>query len=327
MELFCNGIKLDTSADKLGEPRDSNDILDDVNAQRLRMAEDGYLLFRDLIDREAVLAARREIFLKYATIGEIDSINHSVMEGIQQENSFIDQVNLIAFTESIRIGNAYENVVLNPALLSFYRGFLGGPVRCFDFKWPRFVRPGEGTGLHADVVYVNRGTQNLWSSWIPIGDVYREEGALIFLEDSHRSTKLANYWNKDADRDKLGWLSTDPPKLQRSLGGRWLTTDFRAGDVICFSVYLVHGSLDNRSPVNRCRLTSDTRYQLAGEPLDERWNGGVRNPHGGCSKVFLPGLGKTSNNKEFEEEWKPVDQYGRLIRQGQRPDAREENRR
>lgn len=314
MEFFSNGIKLDTNSNKFGALRDSNDVLDDAEAQRTRMEEDGYLLFRGLIDPEVVLDARREIFLKYATIGEIDSVNYSVMEGIHQENSFVDHVNLLAFTESIRTGKAYENVVLNSSLLSFYRGFLGGSVRCFDFKWPRFVRPGEGTGLHADIVYVGRGTRNLWSSWIPIGDVSREEGALIILENSHRSTKLASYWEKDADRDMLGWLSTDPLKLQRSLGGRWLTTEFKAGDVICFSVYLVHGSLDNRSPEKRCRLSSDTRYQLANEALDDRWNGDLRNPHGGRPKVFLPGLGTSNNNKEFEEEWKPVDDCGRLIK-------------
>lgn len=313
MELYCNGIKLDLSREKFGELRDSNEILDDIEALRARIAEDGYLLFRRLIDPEVVLRARREILLKYATIGEIDGINHPVMEAIYQEKSFVDKVNLVAFTESIRSGMAYNQMVADPALIGFYERFLGGAVRCFDFKWPRFVRPGEGCGLHSDIVYVGRGTRNLWSSWIPIGDVTREEGALVILERSHASPKLTAYWGKDADRDKVGWLSADPNKLQRSLGGRWLTTDFRAGDVICFNIRLVHGALDNNSPANRCRLTSDTRHQLANEPLDDRWNGDITNPHGGRPKVFLPGLARMNQNKDFEEEWKPVDEYGRLL--------------
>jgi ectoine hydroxylase-related dioxygenase (phytanoyl-CoA dioxygenase family) len=313
VDLFCNRIKLSPAPDKLGELHESNDILGDLNALRSRMADEGYLFFRGLIDREVVLEARREIFLKYAIIGEIDSINHPVMEGIQQKDSYVDQVNLLAFTESIRTGVAYQNVVLNERLISFYEAFLGGKTRCFDFKWPRFVRPGEGCGMHCDVVYVGRGTKNLWSSWIPIGDVSREEGSLIILENSHKAKALEEYWRKDADRDKIGWLSEDPVALQKKLGGRWLTTDFKAGDVICFSIYLAHAALDNRSPVSRCRLTSDSRYQLATEPLDDRWNGDVSNPHGGSPKVFLPGLGKWNNNKEFEEEWKPIDGQGRLL--------------
>lgn len=131
------------------------------------------------------------------------------------------------------------------------------------------------------------------------------------LEDSHKDQRLRNrYSSKDADRDKLGWLSTNPITLQNNLGGRWLTTDFQAGDVLIFSMYLVHGAIDNHSRRNRCRLTSDTRYQPADEPLDERWNGDDINPHSG-RRVFLPGLGRW-DNRDFQDEWKPVDERGRL---------------
>jgi len=60
------------------------------------------------------------------------------------------------------------------------------------------------------------------------------------------------------------------------LGGRWLTTDFKAGDVLSFGMGTVHASLDNHS--NCFRLSSDSRYQLASLPVDERWVG--RNPIG-----------------------------------------------
>jgi hypothetical protein len=315
MGLCFNGIKLDTSPDKFGELRQSNDIADDLPALKQRMLDDGYLLFRDFLDRDVVLRAREEILLKYAIAGEIDSINYPLMDAIYSENTFIDQVNLIALTESIRSGLAYETVIMNEKLVKFFERWFGkGPVRTFDFKWPRFFRPGEGTGLHCDAPYINRGTENLYSAWIPLGDVNKESGTLIVLENSHKLEELRqSYGNKDADRDKLGWLSTDPVKLRNRLGGRWLTTDFRAGDVFIFCMYLVHGGTDNASPRKQCRLTSDTRYQLADEALDERWNGANVNPHGGTHRVFLPGLGKWNNNKEFEEEWKPVDELGRLV--------------
>ena len=50
-----------------------------------------------------------------------------------------------------------------------------------------------------------------------------------------------------------------------------MTTDFRMGDVLVFGMATVHASLDNHS--NRFRLSSDSRYQLASEPVDERWVG------------------------------------------------------
>jgi len=313
MNLYFNGTKLDTNSDKFGELRESNDIIHDLPALKQRMKDDGYVLLRNFLDRDVVLRAREEILSKYAIVGEIDSINYPLMDGIYSENTFIDKVNLIAFTESIRSGLAYERVVMNERLVHFFEDWFGrGPVRTFDFKWPRFFRPGEGTGLHCDAPYINRGTGNLYSTWIPLGDVNREIGTLIVLENSHKLEDLKQtYSYKDADRDKVGWLSTDPLKLQERLGGRWLTTDFQAGDVFIFTMYLVHGGTDNTSPRNQCRLTSDTRYQLSDEALDERWNGENINPHGG-SRVFLPGLGKWNNNKEFEEEWKPVDKFGRL---------------
>lgn len=312
MQLFSNGIQLDTSPERFGELRESNDIWHDGEAMRARMADEGYLFFRGLIDREVVLEARREILLKYATVGEIDGINHPVMDAIYSDHSFVDKVNLRAFTESVRTGLAYQNVVLNEKLLGYYEKFFGSSVHPYDFRWPRFVRPGEGCGFHYDGPYMNRGSNNVYTSWIPLGDVAMHEGALIVLENSHKSDHLlSSYAKRDADKEKIGWLSTNPIKLQQRFGGRWLSTNFKAGDVLSFTMHTLHGALDNCSPVKRCRLTSDTRYQPANEPVDERWNGANPEAHG-YDKVFLPGLGAW-NNQEFQDEWKKVDEYGRLV--------------
>ncbi len=311
-ELYCRGVKLDSGSEQLGTLQDSSDILDNPKALQKRMGEEGYLLFRGLVDQDKVLRARKEILLKYAIVGEIDGINHDVMDSILQNHSFIGNVNLVAFTESIRRGVAYEALTQDDAIMDVYEKLLGGEVRTFDFNWPRFVRPGEGTGIHSDNIYVTGGTKNVWTTWIPIGDVALEEGPIVLLEKSHKSSKLEKYWGKDADKDHVGWLSENPIGVQNSIGGRWLTCDFKAGDILCFDVRLVHASLDNMSPINRCRLTSDTRYQLASEPRDKRWHDGNLNPHEGDMKVFLPGMARAVGNRKFEEEWKPVDPYGRL---------------
>lgn len=310
-KLTSNGIELDTSADKFGELRESNDILNNVEAMHQRMADEGYLFFRELIPRQEVLDARREILLKYAIVGEIDP-RQPLMDAIFNSDSVIDKVNLRAFSESVRSGAAYLNVVLNRNVMGFWQQFLDAPIHCYDMRWPRFVRPGEGCGFHYDGPYMNRGTDRLYTSWIPLGDVTKQEGALIVLENSHRADDLLNtYAKKDADKDKLVWLSTDPRKLQERFGGRWLSTDFCAGDVLCFTMHTLHGALDNNSPIGKCRLTSDTRYQPANEVKDERWNGDNFEAHG-RNMVFYPGLGRW-NNKEFQDEWKRVDEFGRLI--------------
>lgn len=163
--------------------------------------------------------------------------------------------------------------------------------------------------------YITRGTRNVWSAWIPLGDVPQSNGPIMVLERSHLHEQLRNtYGKRDADREKMGWLSDDPVGLRERLGGRWLSTDFEAGDVLLFGPDLEHASLDNNSPDGRCQLSSDTRYQLASDPLDERYNGeDTSNPHGGAPRVILPGKAP-GNNEDFQDEWKPVDERGRLLR-------------
>ena len=309
--LTANGIELDQDPGKLGELADSTPLLGDTSALREQMEIEGYLYLPGFIDPETVLDARREILLKYAIIGEIDP-TRPIMDAIHSADPCVRQANIRAFSESVRSGLAYEKVVTDPKLLELQGILLGGPIHVFDFRWPRFVRPGEGCGFHCDGPYMMRATKRIHSCWIPLGNISRQEGALLLLERSHRHEGLLRtYGQKDADRDKLQWLGTDPLRLQDKLGGRWLTTDFRAGDVLCFGMNVVHGALDNRSPDKRCRLSSDTRYQLASEPKDERWNGSTPSAHG-PDKVFYPGLGHW-NNADFQDEWKRVDERGRLL--------------
>lgn len=310
LQLTANGHPVNTAPDALGELQDSTGLLDNAGALKERMEETGYLFFKALLPREEVMQARREILLKYATIGEIDPM-HPLMDGVYTEDNAVLQVNLRAFSQSVRSGLAYENIVLHKRLLAFYESLLGTEPRAYDMRWPRFARPGEGCGFHYDGPYMNRGTSRLFSSWIPLGDVRRIDGGLMLLERTKAQLRrLSHYAESDADRDKLEWIGKDPETLRQRFGGRWLSADYKAGDVLCFTMQTLHGALDNNSPENRCRLSSDSRYQPANEPFDERWNGENIEAHG-PGKVFYPGLGDW-NNREFLDEWKPVDERGRL---------------
>lgn len=308
--LTANGHPVDTSAERFGELEPANAVLDDPAAMRDVMADRGHLFFRQLLDPEIVRAARHEILMKYAIIGEIDD-RHPVDDAIAGDGAGVRAANLRAFSESVRTGAAYLRVTDAPEVLAVHEALLDGQVRSFDMRWPRFVRPGEGCGFHCDGPYMNRGTSRIFSSWIPLGRVDRSEGALILLENSHRSEKLhSGYLAADADRDGLTWLDADPSVVQADYGTRWLTTDFRPGDVLCFGMHMLHGALDNQSPTGRCRLSSDSRYQRIDEPADPRWNGDDFEGHGG-RRVFYPGLGQW-NNDDFQDEWKDVDEFGRI---------------
>ena len=309
--LTANGHPVDVSPDRFGEFEPANDLLDDAVALRQRIATDGHLFFRGLIDPGIVQAARLEILTKYAVLGEVDD-RFPIDDAVAGDRGGVATANLRAFSESVRRGHWYRRVTDGPEILAVQGALLEGDVRIFDMRWPRFVRPGEGCGFHCDGPYMNRGTSRIFSSWIPLGAVRRGDGALMLLEGSHVSEALhAGYLRADADRDGLQWLDDDPRAVQEKYGGRWLSTDFAAGDVLVFGMHTLHGALDNRSPVGRCRLSSDSRYQRADEPADPRWNGPDFTGHGG-QRVFYPGLGRW-NNQDFQDEWKDVDERGRMI--------------
>ena len=309
-QLYSSGTAIDMSDSAFGVLTESTSLLDDADALRARLDDDGYLFFRGFLDQALIAAAREEILLKYAIIGEIDP-TRPLDDAIYAERNALGNINLRAFAQSVRDGIAYKNVVLNERIFELQEMLLGGPVRAFDFRWPRFARPGEGCGVHCDGPYLTRRTDRINSTWIPLGHVHMIEGALMILERVPGYEKrLERYLSMDADRDGLEWLG-DPLRIQQRFGARWLSTDFEAGDLLCFGMGTVHAALDNHSPVGRCRLSSDSRYQLASEPLDERWNGPDPEAHG-ADKVFFPGLGSW-NNKDFQDEWKTVDEFGRLV--------------
>jgi len=262
-----------------------------------------------LLDRQLVLDARRELLLKYAVVGEIDD-TRPLLDAFAGDRSGLKTANMRAFTESVRTGRCYTDVILSAEILSAVAVLLGGAAQPFDFRWPRLVRPGEGCGFHCDGPYMSRATDRHLSSWIPLGRVEPRQSALMLLEGSHRNQELLDgYLSLDADLDDLVWLDDDPASIQDRYGKRWLSATFEPGDVLIFSMNMLHGAFDNVT--SRCRLSTDSRYFLRGEVGDPRWNGDNIEPHG-PGRVFYPGLGSWGN-ADFQDEWKYVDHNGRLV--------------
>ena len=243
------------------------------------MQRDGYLYIPGLLDRQQVLSVRQQVLERMSEQGQLAA-------GTDPADAIPDPRYEKKFQPDLARGNeALQSVLYSGAMMSFFRNFLGEEVRHFDFTWFRAVPPGAGTASHCDVVYMGRGTSRLYTAWTPIGDIPLETGGLMILEGSNNHSRLRDTYckldvdsyctNRDESPDKhqsvSGVLSDNPVQLRKSLGGRWLTTDFRAGDTLIFSTYTVHASLDNAS--DRVRLSSDSRYQPAADAADERWIG------------------------------------------------------
>ena len=301
--ITCMGKIVDTSPAAFGELRASGDLVDDVPALRARIEEDGYLFLPGLLDRDEVLAAREEVLKRLAQAGFIDR-RYPVSEAIPIPDCPEGIVPHLA-----RQNPPLERVIFQGAMMDFYQRFLGGPVRHFDYVWLRAKRPGitDATPPHYDVVFMGRGTKQLHTSWTPMEDVPMEKGGLMILEGSHRLSEVRNtYGTLDVDtyctnrqearaietgekqwEDRVngGKFADDAVALREKLGGRWLTADFHAGDVLLFGMYLMHASSDNSS--RGFRLSTDTRYQLASEPIDARWIGDNPPAHGPTGKRGL----------------------------------------
>jgi len=299
-ELTYLGRKVDTSPASFGELRSSIDVLQDPMALTSRMTEDGYLFLPGLLNRDDVLAAREEILKRLDSAGYIDR-SHPLLDAIpsaEVKDGFVPQ--LATDNEPL------EKIIFHGPMMSFYKRFLGGPARHFDFVWLRAKRPGltDATPPHYDVVFMGRGTKQLYTSWTPLEDVPMEKGGLMVLEGSHRLEDVkSSYGAMDVDtyctnkqeakaiesgekqwedRVNSGKFADDALVVREQLGGRWLTADFHAGDVLLFCMYLMHASTDNHS--QGFRLSTDTRYQLASEPVDERWVGKNPPAHGPSGK-------------------------------------------
>jgi ectoine hydroxylase-related dioxygenase (phytanoyl-CoA dioxygenase family) len=254
-------------------------------AEQLRnqMQKDGYLYIKEFFPRSEVLDVRKEI------IARMRELNLIFPKANPLEAKANPDQRTVFMPELAKQNSALDQLLYGDRVMSFYALLLGGPVRHYDFTWFRPVGPGRGTAPHCDLVYMGRGTRQVFTMWVPFGDVPLELGGLMILEGSHRkSEQLKNYLSRDVDSyctnrpgadqakvtDSLLWdgkLAKDPVSLRQKLGDRWLTARFRAGDMLTFGMTLVHASLDNQT--DEIRFSSDSRYQLASEPADGRWIG------------------------------------------------------
>lgn len=278
------------------ELRESNGILDDVPALHARMKEDGYLLIRNFHDREQVLGARRALLELAKQHDELDPsapLMDAVINPTRQRGGM-----RIPYTQD----PTFRALVESPRVMGFFDRYLGGKSTTYDYKWLRFMPTGATSGSHFDVVYMGRGTLNLYTVWTPLGDVSLADGPLALCVGSHNLPSFAQvrdtYGKMDVDRDLVdGWFSNDPIEIVDKFGGRWQTSEFRAGDAIIFGMFTLHASLKNTT--NRFRISCDTRYQLAGEPLDDRWIGKQPKMHYGLD---APGQ-KHTPMAEAREKW------------------------
>lgn len=248
-----------------------------------QLTDQGYLLLRGVHDRRAVEAARQEVHDRLADVDEIERPVEGALATGRSKRADLHP-DLGAFWRSVSEGHALRHVVHGAPIKAYMSRLFDAPAAHFSFVWLRAMARGRASPLHVDHPYMSRGTQRLVTVWTPLGSVGFDEGPLFIVEGSHRWADLRQrFEGVDVDRDAgaAGHIKDDPIDIAAAHGARLLTARFEPGDALIFGMFTAHAAFDNLSAAGKVRISCDTRFQPAGEPMDERFTGDDPPAHGG----------------------------------------------
>ena len=264
--------RIGTLAPFEGDRSDSAQLADSL-------AEDGYLFLRDGLDPALVQAAREEVFRQLAGVGEIaDPPAEGLATGKSRRLDPAEDEGL--FWQRVSEGPILRRLTHGLEMQSVLDTVLSEPARAFDLIYLRPTPVGQATALHYDYPFFAGSAQPMINAWIPIGDIPVEDGPLAIVEHSNRFSDLIDQflavdYTADRSNDVVqtaaygGASDINPVQLVVDRDTRFLTANFRAGDLLLVNMFTLHGSLDNVSPRSRVRLSCDVRFQPAAQPADD----------------------------------------------------------
>jgi ectoine hydroxylase-related dioxygenase (phytanoyl-CoA dioxygenase family) len=272
--LTSNGVAIPFDERHFAPVRDSSACLSDPGALRSRYLEDGYLYLRGFLDRRTVTAVREAYFDRFdrTYLQAGTSTAEGIFSGRRPPELPAHGVPghpAHAFVRSA----TFEAFAADPRLEKLAATVLGGPVR----RLPRAIirhfdrSRALASRAHTDYSYLDHGSDQLLTAWIPLGDCPRATGGLVYLEGTHHVDPASfAFLRTVTDRPHdVRAISHDLAWVADQLGRRWRWADYQAGDVTIHSPHIVHASLDTTTDV--MRLSADLRFLRRGQPADARW--------------------------------------------------------
>jgi ectoine hydroxylase-related dioxygenase (phytanoyl-CoA dioxygenase family) len=231
---------------------ESNDLAADAKGLVNRLSEDGYLFFRNVLDRDKVLAVRSGLTQALHRLGWF-----AAPDAASPTPGFSTTIGEAEYWEGLaqilRVPSLHD-LTRDPDLVAMIERIYGEPAMRQPRFVPRAVFPWPENewsemAAHQDVPYV-QGTLDTLTAWIAIGDCASEGGALEVLQGSHR-----NGMREIFGSGKYRCAATKVDAVDPS----WRGADFRAGDLLIFTSLTIHRARRNNS--RTVRLTMDVRYQ------------------------------------------------------------------
>ena len=269
---------------------DSSELKGDGEAIRRRADRDGYLFLRDIVDKQAVLEARRDITAVLHEVGWIDAGSDPDQAITSHPPHVSGEPEFSPVYDKVQMLESFHTLAHNEAILEVIGHLLGDDVLLQPSNIARFIFPTnleQTTPAHQDFVHI-QGTPDVWTAWLPLAECPHSLGGLSLLTGSHKGGILPVSRSLGA-----GGLRAHFEKI----GGQWVSSPFELGDMIFFHSHTVHKGLPNLSG-NRLRLSVDFRYQRAFDPVMDK----VLTPHQGRLTWERVYMGWKSDR--FQYNWK-----------------------
>jgi hypothetical protein len=275
---------------------DSTPLLGDTEALQARVAEEGYLFFRQLLPADDVLAARNDVLSTLQPFGwfkdEQDEtgglLDREALNRLPAEQMRLDIGVSTEAYHTVQKLESFHRLPHHPRLIALYETLFNSEVLVHSRHILRLVTPHPAmvpTPRHQDFPLI-RGTSQFWTCWFPLGPCPQEQGSLTVLRGSNR----------------LGYVPFESAAGAGGLAAQlcpgevdWAGGDFETGDVLTFPCYTIHRALPDQLK-NRIRISMDVRYQPAHEPVEE----GSLQPH--CALTWEE-IYQNWSSDEFKYYW------------------------
>ncbi len=259
--------------EEIRELRRSNDIMDDPVQLQRRIADEGYLFFKGLMNADQLRELRREMMSTIQQVGwliagtdpadGIADINMRYTEGDNEYSS--------GYAEVYKLENFHRSAHWQE-VTDMVEKILGGqimphPQKVARIWFPKYTE--HTTPTHQDYVHF-QGSFNTLTCWAPVGDCPLELGGLAVIPKSHRVNRvLDHHFSLGA-----GGLIVDETEHE-DVDPVWHSTNYECGDALFFPALTIHKALPNYTE-DRLRLSLDNRYLKVGEEIAEH----MLLPHG-----------------------------------------------
>lgn len=255
------------------ELRVSNDAMNDPSELQRRMADEGYLFFRQLQNPDKLRELRYEMMSTIQRAGwliadtdPMDGIADVTKQCTEGDNEYSAGYAEVYKLESFH-RSAHWPEVTNMVAKIAGRPIMPHPHKVARIWFPKYTD--HTTPTHQDFVHFQGSFDNI-TCWAPVGDCPIELGGLAVIPGSHKVERvLDHHFSLGA-----GALVVDE-EAHDEIDPVWYSTNYEIGDTLFFPALTIHKALPNYTE-DKLRLSLDNRYQIVGDTISEH----MLEPHG-----------------------------------------------